>query len=252
MRYSQAMRWRLKRTMTDKPVTKSAAASSPAPRNSSSAEPEHAHFVKRDVMPIWLLVTIFFAVLILTWVLMLPTWREELNQYLARKAQREQRYEDAIEPLLFLINKPSKKPEDPQTVGSKNPTYLSELAHSYLQIKDYDNALKYYRLAQENRFTFARDDQGEAREAPNFSRDIGRVLLLQGKLDEAEQHISQYLAKNKIDKLGNFLMGELEMKRGNYVKAADYFKVVASDPDYQEQVQKYYAEIENKLFAGIE
>lgn len=202
-------------------------------------------------MPIWLLGAIFTAVLLLIIVLMFPTWQEELNIYLARKAQREQKYKKAIQPLLFLINKPSKTPHDIRTVGSHNPTYLAELAHAYLQVKDYDNALKYYQQAQANRATFAQGDQGEARPLPDFTLDIGRAYLLQGKLAEAEQHMSQYLKQHKVDKLGNFLMGELEMQRGNYTKAADYFKVVASDPQYKEQVQKYYAQIEAKLFAGI-
>jgi len=241
--------------MADK-LNPSTSAASPAPAGhapSPGVPPgHHSHFVKRDILPVPLLAGIFVLVLILIWRLMWPTWQLELNQYMARNAQNEKRYQDAIDPLLFLIKYPSKTPDDPATVGAKNPTYLGELAHSYLQTKDYDNALKYYLQAQENRTNQGLDDQGNPRPSVDFSRDIGRAYLAKGDITNAEKYLLDGLKHNKIDKLGNYTMGELEMKRGNYTKAADYFKVVANDPDYHDRVRAYYEEIEKKLFAGID
>ena len=132
-----------------------------------------------------------------------------------------------------------------------SPTYLAELGYAHLNLGEYDKALEYYKKAQENRSNVAADESGNPRAPVNFDNMIGITYFRMGNYDEAEKALQNALKFNKLDPLANFAMGEIAMKRGNYTQAADYFKTVATVPGYEEKVKKYYAEIEQKLFAGI-
>lgn len=196
---------------------------------------------RHHTVPWWLLVLVFACVEAVVIWLMWPQFRSEFTAFRARRAQSKHDYPAAIPPLLKLVQ------ENP-----KNATYLSELAHSYLAVKKYDESIKYYLLAQENRANQPPNDDGSAREVPDFSSSLGIAYLQKGDTANAEKCLKQALATNKGDKVANYAMGEIEFRRGNYRKAADYFKQVASDPAYEKPVRKYYAQIEKELFAAVD
>lgn len=196
---------------------------------------------RRDVIPIPLLIVIFVIVLGLVMSLMAKTWWFEWNRYRSLQTQATQNYAAAVKPLLWLIS-----------TDDDNPTFLSELGHCYLNMKNYDNALKYLELAQKYRANLPADEHGNAREAVDFNTNIGRAWFGKGDYLNAEKHLLEGLRFNKLDPFANFYMGEVEMQRNNFVKAADYFKVVARDPYFEPLVKKHYEAIEQKLFAGVE
>jgi tetratricopeptide (TPR) repeat protein len=237
----------------NQPSQAPASITQPAPPGTSARRIIPTSAQVQDVIPIPLLAAIFFLVLVLLWYLMFPTWMPDWKRYQARRAQRDGNYAAAIAPLQYLINlKPQAGNTSPLADPSKNPTFLGELAHAYFQTGDYENALKFYGQAQENRDNQAADEQGNRPAAPDFHAGIGQVYLAKGDLDEAEKAFQAALRVNKLDHVSNFGMGEIEMKRGNYIRAANYYKVVAREPGYEDKVQARYEELEKKLFASVD
>lgn len=222
--------------------------------SASSAQTGPSHFASEtvpDPIRIELMIGIFSVVAIILFGLMWPTWTVDWHTYRKTTLMRNGNPQAAIPHLLWLYNRNPNHDGDPLQDTTKNPTYLSELGQCYLNTKQYDLAEKYYRLAQENAHNLPPDDQGNPREAADFIIPIGCVQAAAGKTDEAEKTLLEALKKYKTDKLANFTLGEIEMKHGNYLQAANYFKVVARDPDYQAKVKQYYAEIEKKLFGNV-
>lgn len=218
--------------------------------NTAEAAPTHfAPEGTRDPIQIELMIGIFAIVGIIVWILMWPTWTIDWHQYQKGNNLRKRDYQGAITHLHWLLNSNTPGKSEDQD-SAKNPTYLSELGLCYMHTKDYEKSEKYYRLAQQYNTNLAHDDQGNVREPTDFTTQIGMAQMERGDLKAAEETFRAALQKNKVDNQANFKMGELEMKRGNYVNAAKYFKVVARHPWYEAQVKKYYAEIEKKLFAG--
>jgi uncharacterized protein HemY len=215
-------------------------------KEATAAQPGRT--AQHDIIPIPLIIAIFAVVLVVTAWLLADNWIVDMTRYRSIRAQQTGDYPTAVEKLHELVAMGEQEKND---LVAKSPTYFSELGYSYSKMKDYDNALKYYRLAQEYRTNMAADDQGNSPAAPDFNNMIGYVLLQQGKTDEATSALQAALQHNKLDPIANFTLGEIAMRRGDYIKAADYFKVVANNPSYEAQVKDYYAEIEKKLFAGI-
>lgn len=203
---------------------------------------------QRDIIPVWLIVGIFLVVMAVTGWLLAPNWRTDMARYRSIRAQQKGDYKEAIEQLNWLMER-GKKEDNALTANS--PTYLSETAYSYLKLEDYENALKYYELAQQYRSNMGSDDQGNPRPPADFQNMLGYVQLQLGNVDTATSTLQAALVRDKLDPLANFTLGEIAMQKGNYIIAADYFKVVANNPTYEAQVKEYYGEIENKLFAGI-
>jgi len=216
------------------------------PTVSEASAPRHDP--DQDKVLIILIIAAFVCVVGITWALLAPNWMHDMTRYRSRRAQAQQDYPAAIHQLEKLIAAGERENDD---LAAKSPTYLAEIAHSYLGMKKYDEALKYYELAQANASNMGTDDQGNPRPPANFQNMIGFVQMKLGNLDAATTTLQAALKVNKLDPLSNFSLGEIAMQKGNYIRAADYFKVVVNDPTYAEQVKKYYAEIEKKLFAGI-
>ncbi len=232
-------------TGDNEPIMKGDAPATPSP---TSPPPLARTAPQRDLIPIPLLVGIFAVVLALMYGLLIDNWRTDWTRFQSIKAQQEGNWKEAIEQLEKLVEA-GKKAKDPVVYNS--PTYLAELGYAHLNLEEYDKALKFYQLAQENRSNMAPDEAGNPRPPVNFQNMIGVTYYRMGKYDEAEKALQGALEFNKLDPLANFTMGEIAMKRGTYTQAADYFKTVATVPGYEEKVKKYYAEIEQKLFAGI-
>jgi tetratricopeptide (TPR) repeat protein len=217
---------------------KPAPASAPEPQ----ADPLRAAAgIKRDqdVIPWEVLLGIFVMVWILIVVLMAPGFKNEFSFYMARRHQSNKNLAAAVPYLQSLL-------KDMPT----NPTVLAELGYSYLHTGKYDEAIEHYSKAQQYVGNVKPDDQGNMPALADFNQEIGAAHLRKGDVANAEKHLMAALAYNKFNKEANLLMGEIEMQRGNYLKAADYFKVIARDPGYSERVRKYYAEIETKLFGN--
>ncbi len=204
--------------------------------------------VVRDLIPIPLVIGIFAVVMAVTWFLLQENWYYEMTRYRSIAAQHRGDWEEASEHLLKLIEVGAQS-NDPLVQHS--PTFLSELAHSYLQQEKYQEALKYYEEAQKYRANLPPDDQGNPRAPADFQNMLGIVHYRMGNIDAAEKYLLGALQTNKLDPATNYTLGEINLKRGNYIKAADYFKTVANNPAYEEKVKKHYAEIEQKLFSGI-
>jgi tetratricopeptide (TPR) repeat protein len=194
------------------------------------------------------MVGIFVVVGVLLWILMVPTWTVDWHTFKKTSLIQKGKYKEALPHLLWLYN--HHPGGDALSDTTKNPTFLGELGHCYKELHQFDEAVKYLRSAQENASNLPPDDQNNPREPTDFSTDLGDTLFRAGKLDEAEKVLTGALKKNKVDKVANFALGELEFQRGNYRKAADYFKVVAREPAYQDKVKKYYGEIEKRLFGN--
>lgn len=201
-----------------------------------------------DIIPVPLIIAIFAVVVALSGYLLKDNWGTDMARYRSIRAQVKQDYPTAIENLKKLI---ASGEAAGNAAVSKSPTYLSEIGYSYSQMKQYPEALKYYQLAQENRANMGNDDQGNPRPPADFQSQIGYVQFQMGDLDAAAKSLQGALQYNKLDALANYTMGELAMKQGNYIKAADYFKVVSDNPTYEARVKDYYAQIETKLFSGI-
>lgn len=226
------------------PTEPTGSAETPAEKAATVARKEQV----RDLIPIPLLVGIFAVVMTVTWFMLAENWLTEMTRYRSIKAQQKGDWEEAAEQLTKLIEAGARQ-NNPQAQYS--PTYLSELAYSYYNQGQYDKALKYYEEAQKYRANFPPDDQGNPRPPADFQNMLGLVNYKMGNPDIAEKYLLGALQTNKLDPLANFTLGQIAMERGDFIKAADYFKTVADKPAYENEVKKYYAEIEQKLFAGI-
>ncbi len=223
---------------------------SPQKKDSQATSPRQGRKepVERDIIPVWLIVSIFAVVLAVTAWLLHDNWTVDMARYRSIRAQQTGDFKGAIKHLNKLIDI-AKEAEDERRVN--NPTFLSELGYSYSRLEDYENALKYYLLAQQHRANMGNDEQGNPRPPADFSNRLGHVYFKLGNLEAAEEALNTAIERDKLDPLANFTLGELAMQRGQYMEAADHFKVVVSNPNYAEQVSAYYDEIEEKLFAGI-
>lgn len=197
--------------------------------------------LSKHQMPLLLLVIVFVFVEALIIALMGGQFRFEWTAFMARRYVAQKHPAKAVPYYIKLVA------HDP-----KSPTYLGELAQCYSSGGQYDKAIEFFSKAQENRNNIPEDDQGNKPEATDFNTAIGLAYYQKGDMTNAEKYLKQGLQVNKLDKIANFLMGELEFKRGQYRKAADYFKIVASDPDYKDKVREYYGKIENELFSKIQ
>jgi tetratricopeptide (TPR) repeat protein len=220
-----------------------------APGAAPANEP---HFAPpgHEPIPIWLMIAIFAGVGLILVLQMYKTWLPDWHQYQARQRQLKSDWNSAVTHLQWL-QKQNTPDQDPLKDTAKNPTYLSEQGHCYAMLGDYVKSEQFYREAQQYRSNIPPDEQGGAREPSDFTTDIGYAQFMQGNLDAADKTLQQSLKNNKVDRVANFTLGELEMKRGNYQKAASYYKVVARDPQFGPKVKERYAEIEKKLFAGV-
>lgn len=220
----------------------------PAPGSHEPALNPRGARTGRDKFPILLLVGIFAVVAALTWFIGGENWMTDMTRYNSLKLQGQGKYGEAIEKLEALRAAGA-------AAGEKyvefSPTYLSEIGHCYTRLENYDKALEYYTLAQTHKANVPLDDSNNPRQLVDFNYMIGYVQYKQGKLDEAQKTLTEALKIDKLEPLSNFTLGEIAMKKGDYMHAADYFKVVSNNPLYEAQVRKYYAEIEEKLFANI-
>jgi tetratricopeptide (TPR) repeat protein len=194
----------------------------------------------RDLVPVEMLAVVFVVVEVLVVWLMWPQFQREFTVFMSRRYQKRAEWKSAVKYLQKVVN------EQPT-----NPTYLNELGNAYSRMGQYDEAIKWIDLAQQNKSSIPTTDNDTAVPIRDFSVDIGNNYFLKGDEANAEKYLRNALAVNRIDPLANFRLGELEFKRGNYQKASDYFKVVASNPQFKEEVQKYYRQIEEKLFGHI-
>jgi tetratricopeptide (TPR) repeat protein len=233
-------------TGDNEPIMKGEASAPPSP--SPSAPPPLQATPQRDLIPIPVLVGIFAMVLAIMYILLIDNWRTDWTRFQSMKAQQEGDWKEAVEQLEKLVEA-GRQAENPVVYNS--PTYLAELGYAHLNLGEYDKALEYYQQAQQHRTNISTDEAGNPRPPVNFSNMIGITYYRMGKYDEAEKALQDALQFSKLDPLANFTMGEIAMKRGNYTQAADYFKTVATVPGYEDKVKKYYAEIEQQLFAGI-
>lgn len=203
---------------------------------------------QRDIIPVWVIIAIFLVVMAVTWWLLAPNWRTDMARYRSIRAQQKGDYAEAIEQLKWLVERGEKEQDE---LAAKSPTYFAEIGYSYFKQEDYEDALKYYQLAQQYRSNMGMDDQNNPRPPADFQNMLGVVQLKLGNVDAATSSLQAALVHDKLDPLANFTLGEIAMQKGNYIIAADYFKVVANNPSYEAQVKKYYGEIEERLFAGI-
>jgi tetratricopeptide (TPR) repeat protein len=193
----------------------------------------------RDIIPLPALIAIFFVVEFLVIWLMFPKFKQQWTTFNVRRLQNNGEFARAIPGMKRLAES-----------TPDNPTYLAELGNAYYNIKDYDNAIKYFLLAQDHRTNLIADDQGNMPEFPDYNNVIGQTYLQKGDPVNAEKYLKLALDHNKLDKTANFNFGILEFNRGNYRKAADYFKIVSQDPGFKDKVKDYYAKIEERVFSS--
>lgn len=229
------------------PTKASQTESNAAPANRGKAEGARNE-QPRDLIPPALLIGIFAAVMLVTWFLLADNWINDMTRYRSIKAQRDGNWEQATVMLKKLIQAGEEQENDH---ARYSPTYFSELGNAYLQMENYQESLENFQKAQQYRTNMPTDDQGNPYPAPHFENRIGHVYYKLGDLESAEKFLTAALQVDKLDPLANYTLGEIAMDRGNYIKAAEYFKVVAEHPHYEKQVTDNYAEIEQKLFANI-
>jgi hypothetical protein len=73
-----------------------------------------------------------------------------------------------------------------------------------------------------------------------------------GDMEKAEEYFRKGLVFDKLDRQANFLMGEVEFKKGKLAAASEHFKMVANVPGYKDKVQEYLLKIEQGLFANVD
>lgn len=224
-----------RKTRTERVAPASPQVSEPDPLREAAQLPRN-----QDIIQWQVLAGVFVLVWILVVGLMFPGFPNEFRFFMARRHQARQRPAAAAKYLERLLKD-----------MPANPTVSGELGYSYFQIGKYDEAIKHYEVAQANVANVKPNDQGKMPQISDFNAEIGSAYYRKGDVQNAEKYLLLGLEFDKFDKEANFLMGEILVKRGEYRKAADYFKVVANVPAYSDRVQKHYAEIEAKLFADL-
>lgn len=198
----------------------------------------------KDLLPVEVLIAIFIIVEVLIIWLMAPQFTREFTRWKSLRYASKGNYRAAAEELQKLLESPN---------GAKNPTFLGELGNCYYNLGDFDKSIDYYKQAQENRMNIVTElDDDSPHEYPDFNAMIGLGYFRKGELDKAEEYFKKALEANRLDKVAHMKLGEIEFKRGNYLKAIDYFKFVARDPAYEKAVREYYQRIEAELFKGVE
>jgi tetratricopeptide (TPR) repeat protein len=199
---------------------------------------------KTELVPIEILIAIFVVVEALIIWLMAPQFVREFTRWKSIRYATKGNYAAAAVELQKLLKTPG---------GSTNPTFLGELGNCYYNLKDYDKSIEFYKKAQENRMNIITDaDDDSPREYPDFNTMIGLGYFRKGEYDKAEEYFQKGLEANHLDKVAHMKLGEIEFKRGNYLKAVEHFKFVARDPAYEKDVRAYYQQIEKQLFKEVE
>jgi len=197
------------------------------------------HTASRDLIPIPILIGIFVLVWILIVWLMMDQFKKEITGFMARRYVASKKYDNAV-PLYKQL-----AAGDP-----KNPTWYLEMGTTYSYLNKWDDALKMYMKAQENRDNLPKDEEGKAASIPDFKPMIGLSFFKLGENERAAKYFQQALSENKSDPLSNYTMGEMEFQKGNYPKAVEYFKVVARNPEYEKRVHDYYSKMQEKIFSS--
>ncbi|MGB9693162.1 MAG: tetratricopeptide repeat protein [Candidatus Sumerlaeaceae bacterium] len=197
----------------------------------------------KDLLPLEVLIAIFIVVEALIIWLMAPQFTREFTRWKSQRYAMKGDYKAAAQELYKLLQTPK---------GENNPTFLAELGNCYYNLGDYDKSIEFYQRAQENRMNVVADlDDDSPHEYPDFNAMIGLCYFRKGDLDKAEEYFKKALEANRLDKLAHMKLGEIEFKKGKYLKAIDYFKFVARDPAYEKAVREYYQKIEAELFKGV-
>lgn len=215
------------------------------PRNTSArastSEPETR---TKELVPVEVLIAIFIVVEALVIWLMAPQFVREFTRWKSIRYAIKGNYQAAATELQKLLQTPQ---------GEKNPTFLSELGNCYYNLKDYDKSIEYYTKAQENRTNVVADLEDDSpHEYPDFNTMIGLCYFQKGELNKAEEYFKKGLEANRLDKVAHMKLGEIEFRRGNYLKAVEHFKYVSRDPHYEKFVREYYQKIEMELFKHVD
>jgi tetratricopeptide (TPR) repeat protein len=193
----------------------------------------------RDIVPWWVLVIIFVVLWIFILALMAPPFNREFTRFRSLRYEKTGDFQAAIGQLMKLY-----------AVDKENPSVLSELGACNSRLQNHEEAVKWYKLAQENKDKNQTKDDEKPRPV-DFSSQIGLSYLALGDLDNAEKYFKEGLKFDKLDKQANFGMGEIAFKRGNMKEATEYLKMVARDPAYKDRVKETYSKIEAQLFSGV-
>lgn len=201
----------------------------------------------REIVPWWVLASVFAVVWLAIVYLMLPPFPRELTRFMSLYHQNKRQYEQAIPHLERLLK------WDLQTESKQGlPTTYSELGNAWMSLGDYDKGIEYFSLAQENKHRIPVDDEGRPRAVVDFNTQIGYCHFRKGDLEKAEEFLKKGLEFDKLDRLANFTLGEIAFQRGDMTAASDRLKMVARAPGYAPRVEEYYQRIEEKLFAGLD
>ena len=96
--------------------------------------------------------------------------------------------------------------EQALVLSPANPPYLSELGHIYQMQKNWPEAIKTFREAEENAKAYSPENLKEA-ELLRAMRGVGFALTELGQYQEAEQKYLQCLEINKNDKIALYELG---------------------------------------------
>lgn len=199
----------------------------------------------RDLLPIPILMGIFAVVWVFIIWLMAPEFRQNWNNYMYQRYQRQGQWDKAIPHLEWLHARREK-------TKFMHYGYPYHLGLCHLEMGRHDEAIKWFTMAQERRNSDRPDDQGRKPAAPDYNTKLGLAYFRKGDTAKAREHLDLALAHNRLDPEAHFTYGELEINEGRFREAVEHFKVVADNKTYEAKVKEYYARVNEEMFDEVE
>lgn len=126
-------------------------------------------------------------------------------------------------------------------IDSTNPNTFINIASSYKELRQYDEALRFYHHAFVLRPSMLTQE--------NLNQEYGTTLLLAGKPAEARAAFDTMLTGNPDQRArGHRSLGVLAMYGGQYADAIDHFREAATLTRSQ---RAGYSELRNRLFLAL-
>ena len=123
----------------------------------------------------------------------------------------------------------------------ESETINYELGNVYMNLKDYQNALACFKIAEGH----------QKKPSTDLLKNIGLCYINTGNRSEALLYFKNTLEKSPNDPDANFYLGEDMVKNKKYDEAAKYFQRIPTPESFGQKLADYWKEIEAAVLGEL-